>query len=318
MRLQNCLLIGAGPMAEAYAQVVKQFETNLYVVGRGAKSAHRFTENTGVPVIQGGLHTAMQSGLPQNTCAIVATPVDTLADNCKTLIEAGVNRILVEKPAALSAEEAHDLAEFAQRKNADVFVAYNRRFYDSTQRAKALIEQDGGPTSLRMEFSEFSERIAKLPTAAHIKEAWLFANSTHVLDLGFYLAGFPQSMSCQAKGQLSWHPAGAQFVGHGETDAGALFSFNADWEAAPRWSVEIGTRQRTIMLQPLEQLRFRENTGFTETAFDVDQKDLEFKPGVWRQMEAFLSNSSAQQDLCHINSHANHMLHVYQTILKAK
>ncbi len=305
-------------MAEAYAQVVRQFEANLSVIGRGAASAERFTANTGLPAMRGGLEAAIEAGLPENASAIIATPVDTLARNCKTLINAGVKRILVEKPAGLSVEETLDLADLAEKKNAEVFVAYNRRFYDSTQRAKTLIAEDGGPTSLRIEFSEFSERIAQLSTPAHIKEAWLYANSTHVLDLGFYLAGFPKMMSCKTKGQLDWHPAGAQFVGHGETEAGALFTYSADWQAAPRWSVEIGTRQRTITLQPLEQLKLRENSGFAEKSFDVDQKDLDYKPGLWRQTQAFLEFSDARAELCHIASHANHMSKVYQKILTTK
>eukprot|EP00521_Asterionellopsis_glacialis_P019190 CAMPEP_0195320450 /NCGR_PEP_ID=MMETSP0708-20121125/6074_1 /TAXON_ID=33640 /ORGANISM="Asterionellopsis glacialis, Strain CCMP134" /LENGTH=127 /DNA_ID=CAMNT_0040386789 /DNA_START=17 /DNA_END=397 /DNA_ORIENTATION=+ len=122
MRSQNCLLIGAGPMAESYANVVKQFESNLVVIGRGRESAERFTAKTGVGVTIGGLNAAIQAGLPDNAYAIVATPIDTLAENCKSLIEAGVSRILVEKPAGLSAEETRDLAEFSKRKNADVFV----------------------------------------------------------------------------------------------------------------------------------------------------------------------------------------------------
>lgn len=315
MRSPNCLLIGAGPMAEAYAQVVKEFESDLTVIGRGENSAKRFTDNTGLSVTLGGLQAAIDAGLSKDTCAIVATPVDTLTLNCKMLITAGVKRILVEKPAGLSPEETRELAEFAKARNAEVFVAYNRRFYDSTQRAKALIESDGGPTSLRIEFSEFSERIAPLPTHERIKEAWLYANSTHVLDLGFYLAGFPKVMSCKTQGKLSWHPSGAQFVGHGETELGALFSYSADWEAAPRWAVEVGTRERTIMLQPLEQLRFREKTGFAETSLEIDQIDKDFKPGLWRQTEAFLGASEAQNALCDIADHAHHMSHVYEQIV---
>lgn len=315
MPQNNCLLVGAGPMAEEYAKVLNDLSVSTTVIGRGAESAARFKQKTGLDVVLGGIEANLELNEIQQMPAIVATPVDTLLQNCQTLLDVGAKKILVEKPAGLSPEETDVLSKLARQHQASVYVAYNRRFYDASLKARKLIEEDGGATSLRMEFSEFSHRIADLPTPAHIKNAWLYANSTHVLDLGFNLAGFPKSLHATCKGGLPWHKAAAQFAGHGETESGALFSYIADWEAAPRWSVEVGTRRRTITFQPLEQLKYREKTGFVETVIDIDPIDTAFKPGLWRQTGAFIMDNSDSVELCGIEEHANHMQNVYRAIL---
>ena len=311
--MTNVALIGAGPMAMAYAAILKDLGTNIRVIGRGEKSATAFKEKTGLDVRTGGLEDYLASGETLPDYAIVSTPVDVLSPNTKSLVAAGIKNVLVEKPAGLTPEETQDLADFAAVHNASVYVAYNRRFYASVMAAKKLIEFDGGATSLRMEFSEFAYRIKDVPTAAHIKSQWLYANSTHVLDMGFFLAGYPESISGLQAGGSDWHPAGSQFVGHGQLKNGALFSYHADWDAAPRWMVEVMTPKRTLMFNPLEKLNERSPEGFTITPIELeDDLDTRFKPGLHAQTDAFLKDNNA--NLATITSHANHMENIYKVI----
>jgi len=306
-------LIGAGPMARAYAAVLKDIGANRRVIGRGEKSAAAFKEKTGLDVRTGGLEDYLASGEDLPEYAIISTPVDALAPNAKALVAAGIKNILVEKPAGLSPEETRDLADFAAAYGANVFVAYNRRYYASVMAAKKLIEADGGATSLRMEFSEYAFRIKDVPTAAHIKSQWLYANSTHVLDMGFFLAGYPSEISGLQAGGSDWHPAGSQFVGHGRLQNGGLFSYHADWDAAPRWMVEVMTPKRTLMFNPLEKLNERSPEGFAIAPIELeDDLDTRFKPGLHAQTDAFLKNDTT--DLATIASHAHHMENTYKVI----
>ena len=306
-------LIGAGPMAMAYAAVLKDLNTETRVIGRGEKSAATFTDKTDLEVRTGGLEDYLSSGEALPDFAIVSTPVDALAPNTKALIAAGIKNILVEKPAGLSPEETQDISDFADQHGVNVYVAYNRRFYASVKAAKKLIEADGGATSLRMEFSEFAFRIKDVPTAAHIKSQWLYANSTHVLDMGFFLAGYPKSISGMQAGGSDWHPAGSQFVGHGQLENGGLFSYHADWDAAPRWMVEVMTPKRTLMFNPLEKLDERSPEGFAVTPVELeDDLDTKFKPGLHAQTHAFLNGDT--DSLATIASHDDHMEHIYKVI----
>ncbi len=306
-------LIGAGPMAMAYAEVLKDIGADLRVIGRGEASAKNFKEQTGLDVRVGGLADYLASGETLPEYAIVSTPVDALSPNTNALLAAGIKNVLVEKPAGLTPEETLELADFAASKEANVYVAYNRRFYSSVIAAKKLIEADGGATSLRMEFSEFAFRIKDVPTAAHIKSQWLYANSTHVLDMGFFLAGYPSTISGLQSGGSDWHPAGSQFVGHGRLENGGLFSYHADWDAAPRWMVEVMTPKRTLMFNPLEKLNQRSPEGFAITPVELDDDfDTRFKPGLHAQTAAFLKGDVV--DLATIASHAHHMADIYKII----
>lgn len=311
--MTDVALIGAGPMAMAYAAVLKDIGTTTRVIGRGEKSAATFKEKTGLDVRTGGLEDYLASGEDLPDYAIISTPVDALAPNAKALIAAGIKNILVEKPAGVTPEETLELADFAASHSANVYVAYNRRYYSSVLAAKKLIKEDGGATSLRMEFSEFAFRIKDVPTAAHIKSQWLYANSTHVLDMGFFLAGYPMAISGMQASGSDWHPAGSQFVGHGRLDNGGLFSYHADWDAAPRWMVEVMTPKRTLMFNPLEKLNERSPEGFAITPVELeDDLDTRFKPGLYKQTEAFLKGETA--DLATIASHAHHMEDIYKVI----
>ncbi len=311
--MTNVALIGAGPMAMAYADVLKDLKANIRVIGRGTSSAKSFKDKTGLDVRTGGLEDYLASGETLPSHAIVSTPVDALFPNTKALIEAGIQDILVEKPAGLDPEQTQELSNIASSNNANIYVAYNRRFYAGVMAAKALINADGGATSLRMEFSEFSFRIKQGQISKDVKLQWLYANSTHVLDMGFFLAGYPSEISGLQAGGSDWHPAGSQFVGHGRLENGGLFSYHADWDAAPRWMIEVMTPKRTLMFNPLEKLNQRTPEGFAIIPVELDDDlDTRFKPGLHAQTDAFLKNDVTH--MATIESHAKHMEEIYKVI----
>jgi predicted dehydrogenase len=214
----------------------------------------------------------------------------------------------------MTPEGAAALAVEAATAGAQVFVAYNRRFYASVRRARAFAAADGGVTSCRFEFTERAAYIATASIPPAVKANWFFANSTHVLDLAFFIAGAPVMLSADSGGALDWHPAGAVFAGAGRTAAGALFSYHADWTGPGRWGVEVVTRAHRLFLQPLEELRIQKSGQMTvESVALGDDLDARFKPGVYRQLAAFLAGEEAES-LLPIATHAERMA-IYARIL---
>lgn len=287
-------LIGAGVMAQDYAKVLKSLGAGFSVIGRSAASAERFEAATGLPARQGGLSDALQTlGAPKH--AIVAVGVEQLATIAMALIRAGTRRLLVEKPGGLDTAEVSALAQAAASHGAEVWIAYNRRFYASTDMARRLIEEDGGVTSCAFEFTEWSHVIAPLVKAPGVKEAWFLANSTHVVDLAFHLCGFPADWKAWHGGSLSWHPSSARFCGAGVTRRGVFFSYQADWEAPGRWGLEVLTRRRRLILRPMEQLQVIPLGSVKAEAVELDDHlDKEFKPGLFNQTKAFLDDDKRQ------------------------
>ncbi len=298
------MLVGSGGMARDYARVLDGLNCQYLVIGRGEDSALAFEANLGTPVIRGGLVKALKQGIPPDVHgAIVAVGVEGLFETTSQLIEAGIRHILVEKPAGLNAHEIHKLNQLAQSFGAMVYVAYNRRFYSSVRQAKKLIAEDGGIQSFNFEFTEWGHEIIGLQKAPGVKEQWVLGNSSHVLDLAFYLGGKPTQLYPIHSGGLEWHPTASIFVGCGRTDKEAVFSYQANWDAPGRWGIELCTRQRRFIFRPMEALQvMRKGSVAIETiAVEQSELDKQFKPGLFLQTKAFIEKQEG--DLCSISEH---------------
>jgi len=287
-------IIGSGPMATAYVKVLQAMNVEMSVVGRGEASADTLFKNTGIKPVTGGIDQFLNTAPELPDTAIVAVRVNQLAEITNSLIQYGVKKILIEKPGALSLEELKCINQEAKKCGAAVYVGYNRRFLASTQKAIEMIQEDGGVTSFIFEFTEWSHKIEPLQKAPGVKEKWFLANSTHVADLAFFLGGIPDTISCQVAGGLSWHPAGSIFCGSGKTETGALFSYHADWTAAGRWGCEFLTKKHRYILKPLEELKIQKTGSIVVEDYKLDDSlDKKYKPGLYKQVEDFFSDTPA-------------------------
>ena len=310
---QPILLVGAGPMAAEYARVLKSLKKEFIVVGRNKQSAEEFEKIVGVKVIIGGVDKYLEQKKEIPPVAIVAINEEQLGSATIKLLKRGIKLILVEKPAGLDFADVKKVYKLSQKLKAKVYVGYNRRFYSSVKKAQEIIEKDGGILSIYFDFTEASFRIAPLTKAPGVKENWFLQNSTHVIDLAFFLAGNPKKMAAFTNGGVSWHPKGAIFSGAGVTEKNVLFAYHANWDAPGRWSVEIMTKSSKLFFKPLEKLQIQ-NLGSFEVK-DVQLEDKiasEFKAGIYAEVQSFLGN---KKDLCTIDEQVAN-LKFYQQILE--
>ena len=289
-------LVGAGPMAIAYARVLDELAVRYQVIGRGRATAENFERETGTPVITGGIHRWLQDANRIPPVAIVAVGPSELAATAEDLLKAGVRRILLEKPAALNLSALTELVMIREQTSAEVFVAYNRRHYASTLRAAEIIAEDGGVLSSSFVFSRCRHLFTGTGTPKAELAQWFFLNSSHVVDLAFHLGGKPVSMKTWAARGLDWHPSASVFAGSGVTDREAVFSYHANWEAPGRWGVDIMTGSHRLVLRPLERLRVQAHGKLAAEEVSLDDDlDQRFKPGLFRQVEEFLSPPSIRR-----------------------
>ncbi len=151
-----------------------------------------------------------------------------------------------------------------------------------------------------------------MPKEEGVKEQWLLHNSTHVMDLAFYLGGRPKEISCYTAGSLNWHPSGSIYSGAGITENGALFSYQANWESPGRWGVEVLTKKHRLILRPLERLHIQNigSVAVEEVSLE-DELDKKFKPGLYLQVQAFVEGKTS--NLPDIQGQSIN-LHYYQMI----
>lgn len=298
-------------MAREYYKIFKDLKIETTVFGRGEASAVKFEKETGHKVITENIssYIKLDSVLPQ--IAVVAVGVESLAAATINLMELGIKKILVEKPAALDREELDLLVNSSKKYNAEVYVAYNRRFYASVIEAQKLAAQDGGISSIHYEFTEWSNQIAPLEKAPGVKEKWVLGNSSHVIDLAFLLGGEPKEMSSYRKGHLSWHPSASIFVGAGTTEREVLFTYHSNWDSAGRWGLELYTQKNKYILRPLEKLQIQKRDSVQiEFVTIEDDFDIKYKPGLFRQIEAFVAGS--HPNLCSLQDHQRMFEHYYK------
>lgn len=281
-------LVGAGPMAKAYADVLKHMGRPFRVVARGEANAQALGDGYGMEWTAGGVRGALDRWGAPPAEAIVSVPVDGLAPVTRELIDAGAGSILTEKPGGLDLAEVRALAERATDAGVPCYVGYNRRFMPSILEAKRRIDAAGGALSLQFDFTENTPRIEELDTNAAIKAKWALANSSHIIDLAFFLCGGPAEMHTAREGGLSWHPSAAAFFGQGRTDVGTAFVYGADWRGPGRWGVEVVLPDERLTLRPVEQLQRMPLGRFALEPVEAAAEPTGLKPGLLGQTEAFL------------------------------
>ncbi|OFZ51905.1 MAG: myo-inositol 2-dehydrogenase [Bdellovibrionales bacterium RIFOXYB1_FULL_37_110] len=308
-------IIGSGYMSIEYAKVLKNLGKDFIAIGRGEENAKKFREATGKEAIVGGLKNFLETKPNKPSEVIVASNVEQLFETTTLLLEYGVKSILLEKPGATNSEQMRKLSELAKEKSADVVLAYNRRFYSSTDKAIEIIKEDGGVTSFNFEFTEWSHTIEVLNKPKETFEAWLVANSSHVINMAFFLGGYPEKMSSYSAGEkvLKWHPRASIFAGSGVSHTNALFSYQANWSSPGRWSVEMITRKHRLIFRPMEKLQIQDIGSVAINSVEInDTIDKEFKPGLFKQTECFLSKDFSR--FVNIHDQLSH-INIYETIL---
>jgi len=297
----HVLLVGAGNMAAEYIKVLDDLTVDYSIVGRSKESAIAFEQKTGKQVIVGGLEVAFDTLTHQPTHAIVATTLESLEENTLYLIEKGVKQILVEKPGALSSEGMKRIVQSAGEHGANVYIAYNRRFYASVIAASKLIEEDGGLTSFLFEFTEWSHVVGALGKTPTQLDNWFIGNSTHVVDMAFFFGGKPKEMSSFVTSTLDWHPKGSIYTGAGVTEKDIFFSYHANWQAPGSWKLELLTAKNRYIFRPLEKLHVQRLGKLTvEEIIITDELDIKFKPGLYEQTKALLNNTTMSNNLLSI------------------
>ena len=218
----------------------------------------------------------------------------------KFFLNSGYNILLEKPPYTL---QRLKLLALSREKNSKIFVAFNRRFYSSVEKLMELVESDGGIKSLSFDFTEWADKISLLEKPQEVKDRWILSNSSHVLDLAFYLVGKPKEIFCFQGGSIDWHKKAARFNGAGISEFDAPFSYRADWDSAGRWGITAYSKNFKFDLSPLEQLHLTKRNELTSNMIVLDSHfDQKFKPGLFKQVEVFL-NSENTNKLCSLEEH---------------
>lgn len=310
--MKNVWVIGTGLIGVEYSKVLDALSVNHIVIGRGENSAAKFEELCpNKQVIRGGLDRFLSAKPTLPDGAIVAVGFHELYDVTKAVLLYGVRRIFVEKPGADTYEKLQHLRGLAKEHGAEIFLAYNRRFYSSLLKAEEIIKEDGGVTSFNFEFTEWLHIIESAKEGIALNDIF-WGNSSHVLDTAFFLGGEPKEISCYTR-TMEGDNFPKIFAGAGISDKGALFSYQANWDAPGRWVVEILTKKHRLYFKPMESLQIQELRSVKVVPVEIDDYlDKEFKPGFYLETKAFIGGNDER--LCTIEHQVERINVVYRKI----
>ena len=187
-------------------------------------------------------------------------------------------RILVEKPICLYTSEFEKISK--EVFNLRIFVALNRRFFESTISAKEKIKNEE-VIFLEVCFTELIDRIRG--NEEEIKN-WGMCNTIHLFDMAFHLCGFPENLKIKSYGSNGINSYNVT----GNLENGYL-SMQAHWGGPGNWGLTITTNKKKLFFDPLETLRVQENGSFEKTNIDPNEHN-EFKSGFYKQTEKFFDD----------------------------
>ena len=139
-----------------------------------------------------------------------------------------------------------------------------------------------------------------------VMNKWVICNSSHVIDLVFFLIGTPNDSftSYFHSGESDWHNP-TKFHGAGISIKNIPFSYQADWGAPGRWGIEILTESNRYILRPMEELSFIKLGEFDSKNITLEKgKESNFKSGLLDQSKAFFAVNKG--NLCSLEQHYDH------------
>lgn len=303
------LIVGSGQMAGEYLKVLHYLKKECVIVGRGEKNIEKLKkEFPNYQYHSGGLDKYLKLYHENEfEFSINTVNVKYLFATTQLLIKAKIQNILVEKPGSLELSELVKLNKNSRKHDLNIYVAYNRRFFDSIIKLKELLTDDGGAKNLKFDFTEWTHTIEPKKFDEKTLKYWIISNSSHVIDTVFHIIGLPEKINCEnhSQSKIKWHPSSSVFVGSGISEKNIPFSYNSNWTSAGRWMIEVCTDKGKYILSPMEKIKYIRKGEITENIVPVRSVDqnLKFKEGFLNQLKSFFSN---KENLCDLNEHIKH------------
>lgn len=302
------LLIGSGQMSVEYSKILNSLKIDYLIFSRTKDSLKKFQKNKYTSTYSGKLNQLLNDQGKYFTHAIIVTTIESLKNLTIKVINADINNILIEKPGSLNLNELIEIKK--KSKNKKIFIGYNRRFLSSIIKLKNILIKEKVESAF-FSFNEQSKIIEKLSHSKLVKNNWVLANSSHVIDLIFYLIGLPKNLSSFTKGYLNWHKLSSKFYGNGLSRKSIIFSYASDWNSPGKWTIELMTSDKKFILSPLEKIQYMDWKSFNLKEVKINSTlDKLFKPGLYLQTQNFLNGTHT--DLCSIDYQVNQTKIIYK------
>jgi predicted dehydrogenase len=277
-------IIGAGYIAQEHLKVI-QAMAGVCAVGitsRTKSKAEELARKYDVEEVFENVDNLMEKCNPDALMILVSA--SCIYEVTKKLIPTGVP-LFIEKPPGFLPKETNILVELAEKCETKTMIGYNRRYYSIFHKGIELINKNGGLLGLAVEGHERFWNIVGRDIPSTIRENWIYANSTHTIDLLRFFGGEIKSISSLSNSLKETN--GDQFVASMKFESGALGTYSSHWYSPGGWSATLYGEGITVKFNPLEKGIWI-GPDLNEHEINPDEVDIKYKPGFYRQVEAFV------------------------------
>jgi len=292
-------IVGAGLMAEAHLKALKN-NNNFVVEGIISKNGHSAKKLAIKYKIKfyGKTIQDLRSNTQSNLILIVVPILET--PKVLKLASKYSWKILVEKPVGYNYELVKKiyLNLKKERKDQNVFVGMNRRFYPSTLYAKKNLDKK------KIRFIQifdqedlFSKNTIKKPKI--VKKNFMYANSVHLVD---YIRTFSRGKIISLKNKkINISKTKKIYKSEINFSSGDTVDFTSVWNMPGPWSICITNEEQRFEMRPLEDIWVRnfKKKDNIKVNFSKKLNELNLKPGLFLQLDEINKLfKNKKNDLC--------------------
>ena len=275
----NLAYIGSSPISEFHIPVLRKAGFNISSISsrKDSKNIKKFAQKFNIKNIIPDwkkLH-----DIVDNFDAImIAVDIDVTCEILNNLME--INKpILVEKPVSIKSKEIEKIIE---KNNDKIFVAYNRRYYNSVEWVKKFIESKSNVSATFF-----------IPERNQLN---FYHNSSHIIDLMNY---FFKDLKLENTTHFTIDKKLSGLTAIFKTKRGDIINLISNWNAPSNFKIEVIHEDEKMELNPIEKAHFYKGMEIIEpTIEDPIRKYMpklikesengdEFKPGFYKQAKVF-------------------------------
>lgn len=276
-------IIGAGNIAGEHLKVIRDID-GLSVVGITSRTrfkAEALAAEFNIPSVCDSIEELVDRCQPDGLLVLVSAKM--IFSVTRDIIPLKIP-LFIEKPPGLCPDETLSLADLCKRHNVMNMVGYNRRFYSVFHKGLDVVKRHGKLLGVAVEGHERFWNIAGKVDKT-LQSNWIFANSTHTIDLLRFFGGDIREISTVNNSHVE--ETGDQFAAVMGFENGAIGNYISHWYSPGGWSVRLFGEGVTVEFRPLEKGIWMD-TSFKANEILPDDVDLNYKPGFFRQMQAFV------------------------------
>lgn len=281
----NLGLVGAGWMARQHLEALRAVP-QLKVQGitsRTRTKAEALAQEFNIPFCADTITELIERAEPDALMVLVG--VEQMFTVTAQALSFGLP-LFIEKPAGMLPEDNKKLAEMAATQRVRTMVGFNRRYYSIFGKGLQLIKDHGPLLGVMVEGHERMWRVRESGKFSKTElDNWIYANSVHTIDLLRFFGGEVKNVHSITHRRFG-EARGDQFASIMELESGAIGEYIAHWYSPGGWRVVLYGDGVTVEFKPLEKGVWYDKT-LEPHEIIPDAVDVQQKPGLVRQMEAF-------------------------------